>query len=165
MPSNQPQVVPVLCRPMGQNWCIPKSPSRKGKQRETIFDWLNLATNDQTDLSTPEQGFDDTFAVWRPDGEMLAITRRDETFARGEQVYLVDPVTGNSEQLTDDPRYLNGYVRWDPAGTQLLFQRFPLLDENMRPDNNGRPEIWTLDLTTGALTQVAINGFIPRWVP
>jgi Tol biopolymer transport system component len=126
---------------------------------------INLATNEQTYLSSPEQGFDDSHPVWRPDGRMLAVARRDESFARGEQIVLIDPVTGAEQRLTDDPRYLNGYFWWDPTGTQLVIQRFPLLDQNMQPDNSGLPEIWTLDLTTGALAQVATNGFIPRWVP
>lgn len=151
--------------PDGTELVYPETTITEGQSARTYLRLVNLVTNEQTYLSTPEQGFNDALSVWRPDGQMLAIARRDENFARGEQVYLVDPVTADVQRLTDDPRYLNGYFWWDPAGTQLVIQRFPLLDENMRPDNNGRPEIWTLDLASGELTHIATNGFIPRWVP
>ncbi len=35
----------------------------------------------------------------------------------------------------------------------------------MQPNNLGRPEIWTLDVATKAMTKVATNGYLPRWVP
>lgn len=151
--------------PDGKVLVYPEMTSVEGQPFRTHLRLINFETNEQRYLSTPEQGFDDTYAVWRPDGEMLAVTRRDETFARGEQLYLVDPATGDAERLTDDPRYFNGYFSWDAVGAQLVIQRLPLFNENMQPDSSSRPEIWTLDLTDKTMTQVAINGFHPRWVP
>lgn len=125
----------------------------------------NLDTNQQTFLSTPDQGFSDSWPVWQPGGEMLAIARRDDTVARGDQIYLLHPDTGEQERLTDDLRYTNSFFLWDATGTQLVIQRFPLLNEQMQPNNSGRPEVWTLDTATGTLTQIVANGYIPRWVP
>jgi Tol biopolymer transport system component len=126
---------------------------------------IDLPTNEQTMISTPEEGYSDSAPLWSPDGNLLAFARRDTTFAPGEQVYLYDVRTGEERRLTDDPRYVNGFFRWDPTGMQLVVQRFPMLDENFQLDNSGRTEIWTLDVTDGTLTQVAVNGFIPTWLP
>ncbi|MGQ9907392.1 MAG: Ig-like domain-containing protein [Candidatus Flexifilum sp.] len=120
-------------------------------------------------ISTPDDPVDDQRAVWSPDGRYLAIARRDETFARTYQIYILemDGITpvGQARRLTDDPRYANNFFRWDPTGTQLVIQRFPELDETGQPNNLGRPEIWTVDVATGRLTRIVENGFIPRWIP
>jgi Tol biopolymer transport system component len=110
---------------------------------------------------------DDTFAVWRPDGEALAVGRRyrDERFTPTTQLYLVDPVTGDSEQLVVEEAYNHGFVRWDPTGTQLVMQRFPQFNEDGTPNRGGRPEIWSYDTASDTLTQLAVNGMFPRWVP
>ena len=68
-------------------------------------------------------------------------------------------------QLTDDARYTNGFFSWDATGDQLVIQRLSLTNEQGQPDNLARPEIWTLDIATGELIQVARNAFHPRWVP
>ena len=125
----------------------------------------NLSSNEQTFISDVEIGYGDSWPRWRPDGEALALARRDQSFSLGDQIVLYDPTTGEQQQLTDDPRYSNSYFRWDATGTQLVIQRFPLLDEDNRPNNDGQAEIWTLDVTTGTLTKVATNAFIPQWVP
>ncbi|NDJ62445.1 MAG: hypothetical protein GYB67_15055 [Chloroflexi bacterium] len=129
---------------------------------------VDLESEEQTNLSEPGGVIEDGRALWRPDGEMLAVARRyhDATGTRGYQIVLVDPSEGGETQtVTSDPRYANNFFWWDPTGTQLVIQRFPELDENMQPNRLGRPEIWTVDVTTGEGTQVAVNGFLPRWVP
>jgi Tol biopolymer transport system component len=125
----------------------------------------NLSTNEQTLISDVEQGYGDSWPRWRPDGQALALARRDPSFSLGDQIMLYDPATGEQERLTDDPRYSNSFFRWDATGAQLVIQRFPLFDENMQPNNDGQAEIWTLDVATRTLTKVAANGFIPQWVP
>lgn len=129
----------------------------------------DLASGEVGFISTPDDPVDDQRAAWSPDGRFLAIARRDELFARTYQIYLVemDGITpvGEPRRITDDPRYANNFFRWDPTGTQLVIQRFPELDENMQPNNLGRPEIWTVDVASGELTRIAENGFIPRWIP
>jgi Tol biopolymer transport system component len=127
----------------------------------------DLVTRQFSTLTAPEDPIDDDMAAWSPDGDFLAIARRymDNRYTRGRQIYLMNPVDGTIEPLVVDDRYSNGFFSWDPNGRQLVIQRFPELDESGQPNSSGQAEIWTYDLDTGALVQVAVNGFFPRWVP
>lgn len=125
----------------------------------------DLSANSDRFLSEQGAPLDDSRTEWRPDGEVLAVARRDLRVTRGYQVYELDPVTGAARALTDDPRYTNMYFWWDPTGTQLVMQRFPELDAQMQPNLTGKPEVWTLDTITGALTLITTDGMLPRWVP
>jgi Tol biopolymer transport system component len=154
--------------PDGQLLAYPEiSTPEEGQAFRSFLRVVGLSTGTQIDLSTPDDPFEESRAVWHPDGQRLAAARRytDERFTRGYQIFLVDPDNGDSEQLTEDPRYANQFFWFDPTGDQLVIQRFPELDENNQPNNLGRPEIWTLDITTKEMVKVATNGYLPRWVP
>lgn len=140
---------------------------QEGEQARSYLNLADLTTQAMRQLSPPGEPLQDERVVWRPDGQRLAIARRyqDDRFTRGYQIYLMDPDDGTVEPLTDDARYANGFFSWDATGDRLVIQRFPELDENGQPNTTGRPEIWMLDAQTGEMTQVAVNAYLPRWVP
>lgn len=125
----------------------------------------NLDNNDVTNISDPPQEIDDQRAVWRPDGRVMAIARRDQSINRGYQIYILDPLTQEIQQITTDNRYTNMFFSYDPTGRYLAVHRFPELDEFGQPNMNGLPEIWMLDTETLQMTMLAENGFLPRWMP
>jgi hypothetical protein len=125
----------------------------------------DLAAGEERYLSEPGQPIDDSRVVWRPEGDLLTVARRDLRVARTYQAVEMDPATGETRPLTDDPRYSNMFFWWDPTGEHLVLQRFPELDETMQPNLTGRPEVWTLDRETGALTLIQTDAMLPRWVP
>jgi Tol biopolymer transport system component len=139
----------------------------EGTQARSYLQIADLSASELRPLSSPEDPIQDELAEWRPTGESLAIARRyqDERYTRGAQVYLMDPADGSVRQLTEDPRYANAFFSWDPTGTWLVIQRFPELDENMQPNTEGRPEVWTLNVDSGEFIQLASNVYHPRWVP
>jgi len=153
--------------PDGTKLAYPEVPIVEGVSVRPFLRIVDLNTGAQTDLGTPDDPYEDTRAVWHPDGARLAVARRylDDRYTRGYQVVLVAPLTNTTETLTDDVRYANNLFWFDPTGTALVIQRYPELDENMQPNSLGRPEIWTLDLATRALTKAATNAFLPRWSP
>jgi Tol biopolymer transport system component len=125
----------------------------------------NLVSNDVTNITDPPAATSDQRVAWRPDGRMMAVARRDESLIRGYQIYMVDPLTGEAQQVTTDGRYTNMFFAWDPTGRYLAVHRFPELDEFGQPNMNGLPEIWMLDTQTLEMTMLAVNGFLPRWMP
>lgn len=151
--------------PDGTRLIYPEVILADGARAHSYLRMANLIDSSIVSLSDPPQQLDDARAQWRPDGRRVAIARRDESVMRGYQIYLLDPLTGEAQQITQDPRYTNMYFWWDPTGRYLVVHRFPELDENMQSNMNGLPEIWTLDTETGAMLQLAINGFLPRWLP
>lgn len=118
-------------------------------------------------LTFPDDAIDDDAAAWSPDGDSLAVARRytDHRFTQGRQIYLLDLETGGTSPLVVDPVYANGFFSFDPNGRQLVIQRFPQLTPEGEINTAGRPEIWTYDLVTQTLTQVAVDAFHARWVP
>lgn len=124
------------------------------------------------DLANPDKGLrtlngrdnapvDDRQAAWTPDGKKLAITRRyiERPTPCGPQVYLLDPENGSAEPLVPDPNFVQGAISWNPAGDQLLMQRWACTE------TDAQPGIWILDMQTKKLQQVAHNGYLPQWVP
>jgi peroxiredoxin len=89
------------------------------------------------------------------------VTRRylDDRFTPGKQLYLLDPETGEAQPLVVDAAYYHAGARWDPTGERIIFQRYPLHQAG------ALPSVWTVDLGTGELKQVAENAMLPQWLP
>jgi len=120
------------------------------------------------EISAPEEETDDSDAVWHPDGERLAIRRRyltGDDYTRGHQLYLMTVETSQLVPLIVDARYNHGLFSWSPDGGQLVVQRFQIFDDAGQAIPDSRTQIWTYELATGALTLIADDAFIPRWVP
>lgn len=136
-------------------------------QARSYLQIVDMEKQEITPLTSPEGPNDDDIAAWSPDGVHLAIGRRylDDRYTRGKQLYLLNVDDGVVEPLLLDPAYQMGIFIWDATGAQLAIQRFPDPSTINDPENPGKPEIWTLNVETKALTQVAVDAFYPRWVP
>ncbi|HLY27823.1 MAG TPA: Ig-like domain-containing protein [Aggregatilineales bacterium] len=111
--------------------------------------------------STNSVQVNDGQAVWNPDGKRLALTRQylDGNGPDARQLYVMNADTGKLQQLTQDTNYTNGAIAWNPAGEEIVVQRFPVLQ------TDGQPSIWVYDLAAKTLRQVASNGYLPQWIP
>ncbi len=100
-------------------------------------------------------------AAWNPDGKSVAITRTyiDRRLPCEPQIYLLDAETAEAQPLVVDGAFIHGAIGWNPAGDQLVMQRYPC----MQPD--AQPGIWVYNMQSKSLQQVARNGYIPQWVP
>ncbi|MCC6615486.1 MAG: PD40 domain-containing protein [Anaerolineae bacterium] len=153
--------------PDGLRLIYPEIQLNEGQDARTLLRLADLQTNTISPLPGEDQTANDQSALWSPNGSELVIGRRflGQEFTIGYQLYLIDPNSGETRQLTDDENYTNGFFTWDATGDQLVVQRLALTNEQGQPDNLARPEIWTLDVATGELTFVARNAFHPRWIP
>lgn len=153
--------------PDGLRLIYPEIDLREGQEARSLLQIADLQANTVTPLPGGDETSNDQSALWSPDGTRVVVGRRflGERYTIGYQLYLVDPDTGETGQLTDDERYTNGFFVWDASGEQLAIQRLSLTNEQGQPDNLARPEIWTLDVATGAMARIAQNAFHPRWVP
>lgn len=137
------------------------------QQARNYLKMANLTTQDIVNLSDPADPIDDGDAVWGPDGRFIVFSRLylDDRYTRGKQLYRMNMTDNSLETLLYDPQYQNGFFSLDPTGTQLVIQRFPDPVAMNDPNNLGLPGIWTLDLATKALVQVADDAWYGRWVP
>jgi hypothetical protein len=153
--------------PDGNRVVFPELLLIEGQEARSYLKMADLETGETTNLSNPDEPVDDSQAAWSPDGQHVAISRRyvDDRYTRTRQIYLLNVDDLSVETLIFEERYANGVFVWDPNGEALVLQRFPELDENGQPNPSARPEIWTYDLASETLTQVATNAYLPRWVP
>jgi Tol biopolymer transport system component len=112
----------------------------------------------------PQAGSEtDTVGItWQPDGQALTVMHRELTgsrFSEKFQVYQLTPTGDSADPLIYDPIYAHGALQWRADGEQLIMQRF------LYQQANATPGIWVYDKRSKTLTQIAENGFLPRWIP
>lgn len=157
----------IALSPDGTKLIFPRIIIQEGAQARSNLQMADLVSGQITDLTNPDDPIDDATSAWSPDGTKVVLARRylDDRYTRTRQLYLMDMADNSLTPLVTEERYFNGNFTFDPSGQHLVMQRFPELTESGDPNSNGKPEIWTLDINTGDMTQVAINGYIPQWVP
>ncbi len=118
-------------------------------------------------FTDPQAPTDDVSAQWSPDGETIAFARRytDQRWTNGYQLY-VRPLTAADDlaPIAYSERYSTSYFRWNPSGSRLVMQRFPLLHQDGTRDQNARPEIWVHDFETETSFKIAADAYLPQWV-
>ncbi len=153
--------------PDGTSLIFPEVVLQEGQEARTFLQVADLTSNAVNLLPGTSDNASDEEARWSPDGMSVIVRRRylDERYTRGHQLAQIDIATGAVRELTDDPRFSNGFFSWDATGEQLVVQRLSLFDDQGQPDNLARPQVWTYDLETGEYMFVVNNAFYPRWVP
>jgi Tol biopolymer transport system component len=150
--------------PNGQQIIFPEVVNRNGQ----FYSYLQLADLLNKELlafTDPDGDTDDVIAQWSPDGQIVALARRymDERWTPGHQLYLQNTETDTLTALAYDERYNTSYFRWNSTGSHLVLQRFPLQNTDGTAVSDARPEIWVVDVKTGALTELVANAFLPQW--
>jgi len=120
---------------------------------------VDLATSEMTNLSGEEAVVSDQLPRYAPDGSWISIGRKEPRQPMGHQIWLLRADGRETRQLTADPDIHHGPAYWSPDGRTLLFERYHL----SRP--NADPEIWLLEVETGAMSQVSSFGTQPAWLP
>jgi Tol biopolymer transport system component len=105
-----------------------------------------------------DKGFENTFAVWSPDGGAIAVVRRDLSVTRGDQVWLLNPDGSDPRMLTNDVDALHGSLNWSPDGKYILFELYTL--DNF-PFSS---KLQVVDAESGEVKDLRIDGFNPKWV-
>lgn len=116
------------------------------------------ATRRLTDLGAPLAGMEDSSPAWSPEGGQIVLTRSPSS-AGGAQVWLLRPDGTEARRLTDEPGFHHSLPLWSPDGRWLVGQRFAIA----APET--QPEVWLLEVTTGALRVLAAPARLPAWLP
>ena len=95
----------------------------------------------------------DSFPAISPDGKLLAFASK---MNGNWDIFVMNVKKGKAKrQITSSPED-EIYPSWSPDGTKVAFCRFS--------KSNGQWEIWTFDLTNGALTNL-VPGKFPNYSP
>jgi ABC-type nickel/cobalt efflux system permease component RcnA/Tol biopolymer transport system component len=117
----------------------------------------DLESDALTDLNDdPNQ--ENNLAAWSPDGEWLAVVRRDLSVSMGDQVWLLRTDGSQARQLTEAPNVLHGGLDWSLDGGYILFDGYML---DIFPLE---ARVQVLDVESGEVMDLGVKGYSPRWV-
>ena len=134
---------------------------QQGERFYTHLLHYDLESEQYRDI-TGEAEVEDNWASWSPDGEWLAIVRREWVGSRpvlGDQVWLMRPDGSQAHPITSNPEASHGTPIWSPDSKYLLFQLYPLKETPVIP------EILMYDIEAGEQELVIRPGSRPIWLP
>ncbi len=101
--------------------------------------------------------FENILAAWSPDGNWIAVVRRDSSTPRGDQVWLMRPNGSEARALTDTPNVLHGSLNWSPDGKYLLYDLY-LLDSAPL-----KAQLEMIEVESGNVKTLT-DGYTPKWI-
>ena len=122
--------------------------------------WTRGSTQQLINLSDREPVVD-SWGVWSPDGEWLAVGRRvlsGPGAAPGNQIWLLKADSSQVYQLTAEPETIHERPSWSPDGRYLIFHRYPLKIAQIAP------KIFAINIATGELEEIVEAGHRPSWI-
>jgi Tol biopolymer transport system component len=117
----------------------------------------DLGTKTSKTIS-PDPGFENILAAWSPDGEWIAVVRRNLSIPRGDQIWLMRPDGSDTRAVTDEPNSLHGTLSWSNDGQYILYD---LYDLNAFPLAS---KLKMVDVESGEVTDLGIAGYNPKWL-
>ncbi len=123
--------------------------------------YVTLATNESSDLSGSPL-VEDANVTISPDGNRLAFGRKyldAEHWSPGRQLWVMDRDGTQARQLTFAPAFNASSIRWSPDGALLLFMRFDQTNVSLPP------EVWVTTAAGENPRQLAVEAYLPRWLP
>lgn len=120
----------------------------------------DLGTKQLTELS-PTPTVEDVSASWSPNGDWLAVVRRERVLDNefGSQIWLMRPDGSDAHPVTAVPDVMHSTPAWSPDGQYLLVQQIELGRET------ATQEVWLINLTAGAYERLLEEGVHPGWRP
>lgn len=110
---------------------------------------------------TFDEEFNETGAVWSPDGAKIAYYGYDGPNA---DIFVMNADGSDMQNLTNTPEDNDRYVSWSPDGTQLVFHS----DRPGVRDGSTDFELYILTLADGSINQLTFNNVAdlgPDWSP
>ncbi|MCE9645376.1 MAG: hypothetical protein K8S20_05195 [Chloroflexi bacterium] len=105
-----------------------------------------------------DENMENVIAAWSPDGESIAVVRRDLSIPRGDQIWLMRADGGDAHAITHEPAVLHGSLNWSRDGKTILYDLY-LLDSFPL-----QSRLEMIDITTGQTTGLQSGGSNPKWL-
>jgi ABC-type nickel/cobalt efflux system permease component RcnA/Tol biopolymer transport system component len=129
----------------------------KNNQYITQLFLYDLASESLTNLSANEN-MENILAAWSPDGERIAVVRRDLNIPRGDQIWLMNADGSDARVITDAPAVLHGSLNWSPDGKYILYDLYPLDSFPLES------QLEMVDVQTGEVDNLGVIGYNPKWL-
>jgi Tol biopolymer transport system component len=117
----------------------------------------DLETGKSTNIK-PDIGFENILAAWSPNGEWIAVVRRDLSIARGDQIWLMRPDGSDAHVVTNTPNALHGTLNWSEDGKYILYDLYNL---DIVPLT---AKLQMVNVDSQEINDPGIFGYNPKWV-
>jgi len=117
----------------------------------------DLDSETLTNVNTNES-MENILAAWSPDGETIAVVRRDLSIPRGDQIWLMRADGSQARILTHTPAVLHGTLNWSDDGQYILYDLY-LLDSFPL-----QSKLEMINIQTSEVTDFEITGYNPKWI-
>jgi Tol biopolymer transport system component len=129
----------------------------KNNQFVTQLFLYDLSSETLTNVNANES-MENILAAWSPDGELIAVVRRDLAIPRGDQIWLMRADGTDMQVITDAPAVLHGSLNWSPDGKNILYDLY-LLDSFPLES-----QLEMVNIQTGEVNNLGVIGYSPKWL-
>jgi Tol biopolymer transport system component len=120
----------------------------------------DLVTRELTVAIGAEAGYADAgIPAWSPDGQWIVVGVRRGPNSPARELWLMRPDGSEASAVANEAGFTYGGYSWDPGGTMVVFQRFPL------GTAEARPEVLVWDRDRQSTQLVAQDAWLARWLP
>jgi Tol biopolymer transport system component len=117
----------------------------------------DLSSETLTNVNANES-MENILAAWSPDGEYIAVVRRDLAIPRGDQIWLMRANGSEARAITNTPAVLHGTLNWSPDGKYILYDLY-LLDSFPL-----QSRLEMIEIKNNEVTNLEVSGYNPKWI-
>jgi len=120
----------------------------------------DFTTRELKPVIGPEAGYVDAgVPAWSPTDDWIVLGVRRGTDSPARELWLMRPDAGEARPIASESGFTYGGYSWDPAGSAVVFQRFPLGTPDARPD------VLVWDMARQSVAVFAQDAWLARWLP
>jgi TolB protein len=105
----------------------------------------------------PDLNYENLSAAWSPDGEWIAIVRRELSVPLGDQIWVMRADGSEARALTATPGVLHNNLAWSRDEKYLLYDVFSPSSSSLESN------VQMIEVETGVITDLGIQGYKAEW--
>jgi nickel/cobalt transporter (NicO) family protein len=105
----------------------------------------------------PDLNYENLSAAWSPDGEWIAVVRRELSVPLGNQIWVMRADGSEPRALTSASGLLHNNLTWSRDGKYLLYDVFSPNSSSLESN------VQMIDVETGIITDLGIIGYKAEW--
>ena len=117
----------------------------------------DLDSQTSTNIS-PDPKFENILAAWSPNGEQIAVVRRDLSAIRGDQIWLMNADGSDAHVITDTRNVLHGTLSWSVDEKYILYDLYDLDSIPLEAT------LQMVNIDSNEVTDLNITGYNPKWI-
>jgi Tol biopolymer transport system component len=116
----------------------------------------DLSSGEEAKIN-PDLNYENLSAVWSPDGEWIAVVRRELSVPLGDQIWVMRADGSEPRALTVASGVLHNNLAWSRDGRYVLYDVFSPNSSSLESN------VQMIEVETGVITDLGIKGYKAEW--